>query len=59
MRHIVPVTHTKLVRMRRAHAVAAVVEEATGQNGGRALEPDATCSIWQCDKDVSLAKRAN
>jgi hypothetical protein len=26
--------------MRRAHAVAAVVEEAAGQNGGRASEPD-------------------
>jgi len=25
-----------LVRMRRAHPVAAVVEEAAGQNGGRA-----------------------
>jgi hypothetical protein len=36
--------------MRRAHAVAAVVEEATGQNGGRPLEPDATCSIWQRDR---------
>ena len=26
--------------MRRAHAVAAVVEEAAGQNGGSAPEPD-------------------
>jgi alkylhydroperoxidase family enzyme len=26
--------------MRRAHPVAAVVEEAIGQNGGRAPEPD-------------------
>ena len=26
--------------LRRAHAVAAVVEEAAGQNGGRAPEPD-------------------
>ena len=40
MRHIIPVAHAALVRMRRAHAVAAVVEEAAGQNGGRAPEPD-------------------
>ena len=40
LRHIVPVTHAELVRMRRAHAVAAVVEEAAGQNGGSAPEPD-------------------
>jgi hypothetical protein len=26
--------------MRRAHPVAAVVEEAAGQNGGRASEPE-------------------
>ena len=35
-----PVTHTELVRVRRAHAVAAVVEEATGQKGGSAPELD-------------------
>ena len=40
MRHIIPVAHTELVGVRRAHAVAAVVKDATGQNGGRALEPD-------------------
>src|SRR6202040_2209505 len=40
MRHIIPVADAALVRMRRAHAVAAVVEEAAGQNGGRAPEPD-------------------
>ena len=40
MRHIIPVTHTELVRVRRAHAVAAVVEEATGQKGGSAPELD-------------------
>ncbi len=40
LRHIVPVTHAELVRMRRAHAVAAVVKEAAGQNGGSAPEPD-------------------
>ena len=27
VRHIIPVTHSELVRMRRAHPVAAVVEE--------------------------------
>jgi hypothetical protein len=37
---IIPVAHAVLVRMRRPHAVAAVVEEAPGQNGGRASEPD-------------------
>jgi hypothetical protein len=36
----IPEAHAELVRMRQAHAVAAVVEEATGQNGGRAPEPD-------------------
>src|ERR1700730_13778273 len=40
MRHIIPVAHAALVRMRRAHPVAAVVEQAPGQNGGRAPEPD-------------------
>jgi Tripartite tricarboxylate transporter family receptor len=37
---IVPVTHPLLVRVRRAHAVAAVIEDAARQNGGRALEPN-------------------
>src|SRR5580704_19449624 len=40
MRRIIPVADAALVRMRRAHAVAAVVEEAAGQNGGSAPEPD-------------------
>jgi hypothetical protein len=40
LRHIIPVAHAVLVRMRRAHPVAAVVEEATSQNGGRAPEPN-------------------
>ena len=31
MRDIIPVAHAALVRMRRAHPVAAVVEEAAGQ----------------------------
>ena len=40
MRHIIPVAHAALLRMRRAHPVAAVVEEAAGQNGRRAAEPN-------------------
>src|ERR1035437_1122384 len=40
VRHIISVTHTELVGVRRAHAVAPVVEDATGENGRRALEPD-------------------
>ena len=40
MRHIIPVADAALVRMRRAHPVAAVVEETAGQNGGRAPETD-------------------
>ena len=40
MRHIIPVADAALVRMRRAHPVAAVVEEAAGQNGRRASEPN-------------------
>ena len=40
VRDIIAVAHAELVRMRRAHAVAAVVEDAAGQNGGRAPEPD-------------------
>src|SRR5450759_3710384 len=38
VRHIVPVAHAELVRVCRTHTVAAVVEDATGQNGGRALD---------------------
>ena len=40
MRHIIPVAHAALVRMRRAHPVAAVVEEAAGQNGRKVSEPN-------------------
>src|SRR6202045_3756529 len=40
MRNIVPVTHAAFVRMRRAHPVAAVVEEAAGERSGRAPEPE-------------------
>ena len=40
MRHIIPVAQAALVRMRRAHPVAAVVEEATSQKGRRASEPN-------------------
>jgi hypothetical protein len=40
VRHIVPVAHPELVGVRRAHAVAAVVEDTTGEDGGRALEPN-------------------
>ena len=39
MRNIVPVTHAAFVRMRWAHAVAAVIEEAAGERSGRAPEP--------------------
>ena len=34
MRNIVPVTHAAFVRMRWAHPVAAVVEEAAGERSG-------------------------
>ncbi len=37
---IVPVADTALVRMRRAHAVAAIVEEVASQKGRRASERD-------------------
>jgi hypothetical protein len=37
---IVAVAHPQLVRVSRAHAVAAVIVDATGQNAGRAPEPD-------------------
>jgi len=40
MRHIIAITDAALVCMRRAHPVAAVIEEATSQNGGRAPEPN-------------------
>src|ERR1700730_3488098 len=40
MRHIVPVTHAAFVRMRWAHPVAAVIEEAAGERSGRAPEPE-------------------
>ena len=40
MRNIVPVTHAAFVRMRWAHPVAAVVEEAAGERSGRAPEPE-------------------
>src|ERR1700720_2582792 len=40
MRDVVAVAHAALVRVGRAHAVAAIIEDATGQNGGRALEPN-------------------
>jgi hypothetical protein len=32
--------NTELVGVRRAHAVAAVIEDATSQNGWRTFEPD-------------------
>jgi hypothetical protein len=38
MRHIIPVTHAAFVRMRRAHAVAAVIKKAASHKGGRAPE---------------------
>src|ERR1700730_17863680 len=34
------IAHAELVRMRRADAVAAVIEQATRQNGGRARKAD-------------------
>jgi hypothetical protein len=40
LRDVIPVARALLVRMRRAHAIAAIVEEAAGQEGGRASEPD-------------------
>ena len=40
MRNIVPVTHAAFVRMRRAHPVATVVEEAAGERSGRTPEPE-------------------
>src|SRR3977135_3149350 len=40
MRNIVPVPHAAFVRMRWAHPVAAVVEEAAGERSGRAPEPE-------------------
>ena len=40
VRYVVPVTHTEFVGVRRAHAVAAVIEDATSQNGWRTLESD-------------------
>ena len=63
MRHIIPVADAALVRMRRAHPVAAVVEETAGQNGGRAPETDqpddgANVSfkrnLWKNCLDISL-----
>ena len=36
---IIAVAHPKLVRMGRAHAVAAVIVDAAGQNACRAPEP--------------------
>lgn len=42
MRHIVPVAYAELVGVRGAHAVAAVIEDAAGQNGRRASELHAT-----------------
>jgi hypothetical protein len=38
MRYIVPVAHATLVGVRGAHAVASVIDDATGQNGRRASE---------------------
>jgi hypothetical protein len=38
MRYIVPVAHATLVGVRGAHAVASIIEDATGQNGRRASE---------------------
>src|SRR5262249_37469846 len=39
-RDVVTVAHAELVRMGRAHAVAAVVEDAAGENGARAFKPN-------------------
>src|SRR5215211_2116358 len=43
VRYIIAVAQAALVGVRRAHAVAAVVEDAAGENGGRALEPHLPC----------------
>src|SRR6266852_7111979 len=40
MGDIVAVAHPELVGVRRAHAVAAVIEDAAGKDGRRALQPD-------------------
>jgi hypothetical protein len=37
---IVPIAHAMLVRVRRAHAVAAVIEDPAGQDGRRTFEPN-------------------
>src|SRR6516225_3888960 len=39
VRDIIAIAHPELVGVRRSHAVAVVIEDATGQNGGRAPEP--------------------
>jgi hypothetical protein len=40
LRDIIPVVRALLIRMRQAHAVAAVVEKAAGQKSDRTPEPD-------------------
>ncbi len=55
MRHIIPVAHAELVRMRRAHTVAAVVEEATGQNRGSAPQSFALAIVKNARRARCLA----
>src|SRR5215211_3403463 len=43
VRHVIAVAQAELVGVRRAHAVAAVVEDAAREDGGRALEPKLPC----------------
>src|SRR5215211_4542898 len=43
VRHVIAVAQADLVGVRRAHAIAAVVEDAAGEDGGRALEPKLPC----------------
>src|SRR5215813_12596468 len=42
--HIVPISCPALVGMRRRHAVSPIVENAPGQNCGRALRTNLPCS---------------
>ena len=38
---VIAIAHATLVGMARAHALAAIVKQTTGQNGGRAAQPAA------------------
>src|ERR1700733_579841 len=38
--HIIAVAHSELVRMGRAHAMAAIIKETPGENAGSSPKPD-------------------